>query len=391
MKHILLFIAIIILPGSILFSQDINTILTGVEKNNTTLLALRKSADAERIGNKTGLYLTNPEFAFNYLWGSPESIGNRHDISLLQSFDFPTAYAYRNQISEYRNAQVELEYERQRISIMTHTRLVCNGLVFHNALKAELRKRIENAQNLADSYRSKYELGEIGIIDFNKAQVYLLNILKDAESNEIDRTALLDELSSINGGIPVQFADSVYPVQAIALDFEQWYNNAELNNPVLQWLNQEITISRKNVKLNTAMGLPRLQAGYMSEKVVGQQFQGITVGLAIPLIENKNAVRHAKAKTIAVQSVESDTRMQFYSKLKALHTKAISLQNSLDDYRTNLQKFNNSSLLMKALDHGELSLAEYYYELSVFYESLDKLMALEKTLNESVIELNRYQ
>jgi hypothetical protein len=74
-----------------------------------------------------------------------------------------------------------------------------------------------------------------------------------------------------------------------------------------------------------------------------------------------------------------------------LHTKAISLQNSLNDYRTNLQKFSNSDLLLKALDHGALSLAEYYYELSVFYESLNKLLVLEKTLNETVIELNRYQ
>ena len=377
--------------GSNLFSQVIDNIIAEVEKNNTTLIALRKNADAERIGNKTGLYLKNPEFAFNYLWGSPESIGNRKDISLLQSFDFPSAYAYRNQISEFRNMQVELEYERQHKSILTQTRLICNGLIFHNALKAELRKRIENAQNLANSYKSKYEIGETGIIDFNKAQVYLLNIIKDAESNEIDRNALLAELRSLSGGIPVQLTDSVFPLQAIELDFEQWYIHAEQNNPVLKWLNQEISISQKDEKLNTAMGLPRLQAGYMSEDVVGQQFQGITVGLSIPLLENKNAVKYAKAKTIAMQSAETDTRLQFYNNLKSMHTKAISLQNSMNDYRTSLQKFNNSGLLLKALDKGELSLAEYYFELSVFYESLNKLLVLEKDLNETIIELNRYQ
>ena len=139
------------------------------------------------------------------------------------------------------------------------------------------------------------------------------------------------------------------------------------------------------------MGLPRFQAGYMSEDVVGQQYQGITVGLSIPLLENKNAVRYAKAKTVAVQSAETDNRLQFYNNLKALHTKAVSLQNSLNDYRTSLQKFNNTALLQKALDHGEITLAEYYYELTVYYESSDKLLALEKTLNETVIELNRYQ
>ncbi len=391
MKRLIIFIGTVILGCSNLLSQDIDMILAGVEKNNTTLIALRKSADAERIGNKTGLYPENPEFAFNYLWGSPESIGNRKDISLVQSFDFPSAYAYRNQISEQRNVQVELEYERQYRSILTQTRLVCNELIYQNMLSNELRRRIGNARKIADSYKSKFEAGETGIIDFNKAQVYLLNIIKDAESGEIERSSLLAELKSLNGGVPVEFNDSIFPLQTLPVDFEQWYADAEKNNPVLRWLNQEISISQKNEKLNAAMGLPKIQAGYMSEDVVGEQFRGVAVGLSIPLLENKNAVKYAKAKTFAVQSAESDNRQQFYNNLKALHTKAVSLQNSLDDYRTNLQKFNNSALLQKALDNGELSLAEYYFELTVYYESFNKILDIEKSLNETIIELYRYQ
>ena len=153
MKRPLILLCIISLGSLKLFPQGTDIVLAGVEKNNTTLIALRKSADAERIGNKTGIYLTNPEFSFNYLWGSPESIGNRKDISLLQSFDFPSAYVYRNQISELRNAQAELEYERQHKSIMTQARLICNGLIYHNTLMNELRRRIVNAQKIADSYK----------------------------------------------------------------------------------------------------------------------------------------------------------------------------------------------------------------------------------------------
>jgi hypothetical protein len=391
MKCLTIVLSTIILGSPNLLSQDIETILAGVEKNNTTLIALRKSSDADRIGNKTGIYLSNPEFAFKYLWGRPESIGNRKDISLMQSFDFPSAYVYRNQISEYRNSQVELDYERQLISIMTQARLLCNELIYHNALTNELKQRIVNAQKIADSYRSKFEAGETGIIDFNKAQVYLLNIIKDAESVEIERIALLAELKSLNGGLPVEFNDSIFPVQALPDDFEQWDINTEQNNPVLQWLKQEISIRQQTEKLNTAMGLPRLQAGYMSEDVVGQQFRGISVGLSIPLLENKNAVKYAKARTFAVQSAESDNRLLFYNNLKSLHTKAVSLQNSLKDYRFNLQNFNNSALLQKALDNGELSLAEYYIELIVYYESFNRMLVMEKSLNETITELYRYQ
>ena len=201
----------------------------------------------------------------------------------------------------------------------------------------------------------------------------------------------MSELQGLNGGIFIEFTDRVYQLLTIADDFEQWYIQAEQNNPVLQWLKQEVTINQKNERLNTALGLPKFQAGYMSEDVVGQQFQGVTIGLSIPLFENKNAVKYAKAKTIAVQSAEADTRLQFYNNLKALHTKAVSQQNSLNDYRTNLQLFDNSPLLQKALDLGELSLAEYIFELSIYYESFDKLLELERDLNMTIVELNKYQ
>jgi hypothetical protein len=392
MKRLIILLSIILLPGVNLFSQNsIDKVVDEVLKNNTTLSALRKNADSELIGNKTGIYLQNPEFAFNYLWGSPANIGNRTDISVLQSFDFPSAYVYRNQISDYQNEQVELEFRKQSKSIIMQTRLVCNDLIYHNALKSELSRRMANAEKIAISFKSKFETGDVGILEYNKAQVNLLNLSKDAESVEIERNALLSELQGLNGGIFIDFTDSVYQLQTIAGDFEQWYIRAEQNNPVLQWLKQEVTISEKNEKLNSALGLPKFQAGYMSEDVVGQQFQGITVGLSIPLFENKNAVKYAKAKTIAVQSAEADTRLQFYNNLKALHTKAVSQQKSLNDYRTNLQLFDNSPLLQKALDLGELSLAEYIYELSVYYESLNKLLEMERDVNMTIAELNRYQ
>jgi outer membrane protein, heavy metal efflux system len=392
MKIIIILLSSILLFAEELFSQDsIDNIINEIEKNNTTLSALRKNADAERISNKTGLYLKKPEIAFNYLWGSPETIGNRTDISILQSFDFPSAYAYRSQISDYQNEQVELEYQRQRKSILFQTRLVCNDIIYNNALKSELSKRIANAQNIANSYKSKYEIGDAGILEYNKAQINLLNLSKVAESIEIERNALLSALKMLNGGIFVEFSDSTFQFPTISSDFEEWYSQAEQNNPVLQWLKQEVIIRQKQEKLNTALGLPKFQAGYMSEEVVGQQFQGITVGMSIPLLENKNAVKYAKAKTIAVQSAETDTRLQFYNSLKALHEKAIDLQNSLNDYRIKLQLLSNSVLLQKALDKGEISIAEYIYELSIYYESSDKLLTLERNMNMTILELNKYQ
>ncbi len=391
MKRIIILIGIIAW-GPDLFSQNnTDNFISGVEKNNTTLSAFRKNADAERIGNKTGIYLQNPEVAFNYLWGNSSLIGNRTDLSIRQTFDFPTAYVYKSQISEFKNGQVELDYEKERKSILLQARLICMDLIYTNALKSEFSRIRENAQNIANSFKSKFETGDANILEYNKAQLNLVYINRDADLNEVQHTTLLAELKNLNAGIFIDFNDSIFPVQTIVADFEQWYKVAEQTNPLLTWIKQEVIISQKQEKLNAALSLPKFQGGYMSEKVPGQQFQGVTIGLTIPMWENKNAVQYAKAKTLAVQSVEADTRLRFYNKLKSLHTKATTLQKMLAGYRENQQLFNSSELLYKALVMGEISLAEYFFELSLVYESTKKLLELELDLNQTVADLYQYQ
>lgn len=390
MKKAILITAIVV-SGFNLFAQNtVDNVLTEVEKNNTTLSAYRKSIDAEKIGNKTGLTPQNPEVEFNYLWGNPSAIGNRTDFSIRQSFDFPTAYSYKNQISNLKNEQAEMEYKKQRNEVLYQTRLVCVKLTYYNALNVELSKRHANALIVAEAYKTKYSTGDVGILDFNKAQVNLLNISKELENNQIERNALLSELATLNGGNVINFTDSLFSLQTIPADFEQWYAQTEANNPLLQWVKQEIAISEKQVKLNTASSLPKFYGGFMSEKVVGQQFQGVTVGITIPLWENKNTVKYAKAQSMAMQSVEADAKLQFYNNMKALHNKAISLQTNVTDYRSKFAMYSNSELLEKAFNKGEISLTEYMYELSLYYESVFKLLEMEMNLNVGFAELNRY-
>jgi len=391
MKHLIIALMSIIAISSNLFSQsNIDKTLIEIEKNNTTLSALRKSVEANKIGNKTGIYLQNPEVEFNYLWGNPSAFGNRTDVSVKQAFDFPTAYSYKSQISNIKNEQVEFEYQKQRRLILLQTRLICTDLTYSNTLKLELSKRIIHAQDIANAYKSKFDIGETNILEYNKAQLNLLNISKELESIEIERNALLSELSRLNGGQSIDFTDSVFQEPIISTDFEQWYVLLEQNNPVLSWLKKEIEICQKQEKLNRAMSLPKLQTGYISEKVTGQQFQGVTVGLSIPLWENKNKVEFAKANTIALESIATDNKLQFYNHLKTLHTKAISLQKNVNDYRLSLLSYDNSELLKKALDKGEISLINYILELSIYYESVNKLLELEREMNKTLAELNQY-
>jgi outer membrane protein TolC len=391
MKKIL-FVTIYLFCTSSLYSQGVtDSIVSQILQNNKTLEAYRKTADAEKIGNKTGIYLSNPEVEFNYLWGSPSVIGNRTDVSVRQSFDFPTAYRYRSQISNLRNEQAELNYQKQRKEILLQARLICVELTSNLARRKELSARLGNASKIADSYQAKFKNGEANVLEFNKAQLILLNLTKVKETLDIEGKELASQLALLNGGNSIDFTDSEFQPLSIPADFEQWYANAEGANPVLQRLKQEIEVLQKQEKLNLAQSLPKFQAGYMSEKVVGQQFQGVTVGVSIPLWENKNTVRHVQAQAAAAQSLQADQKLHFYNNLKALYSRAVGLQKNLKDYREKLQECNNSDLVLKALDKGEISLLEYLFELTVYYESVDQLIETERNLHRTWVELNQYR
>lgn len=391
MRNILIIAISILAFNFSLYAQNkIDSVLIEIEKNNTTLEAMRKRSDADKLKNKTGIYIQNPEVEFNYMWGNPSVFGNRTDFSITQAFDFPSAYSYKNKISNIKNEQVVLIYEKLLKEMLLESRFVCYDLIYINALMAELTKRLNNAQNIASSYKVKYDLGETNILEYNKAQLNLLNLSKTTELLDIERIALTGDLMRLNGGIAIEFSESDFLTPVIPVDFEQWYKQTEISNPLLNFLKMEIEISQKQVSLNKAMSLPKLQAGYVSEYIVGQKFQGFTLGMSIPLWENKNTVKFSKANAIAIEDFAVDKKVQLFNRLKVLHTRAINLQNSSQEYKSKLQLYSNTEYLIKALDKGHITLIEYILELTIYYESVNNLLEIEKTLNKTIAELNQY-
>ncbi len=390
-RYIILILNIMFIAIPAIAQSNYDSVLSQIEANSVTLQAFKQQVEAQQLGNRTGIYLQNPEIGFGYLWGSPASTGNRTDFSVTQSFDFPTAYSHRSQVSEGRNMIAEYEYDRLRKELLLQAGNVCVNLIYSNKLQIELDKRLQHAQSIASAYQGRFAQGDIDILERNKAQLNLLNAQKASEVNVIERSALQAELVRLNGGKPLSFDDMIYPIYAIPQDFEQWYSQTQQNNPTLQIIAQEIEVSRNQEKLNRAMSLPKLSAGYMSESILGTMLQGVTVGVSIPLWENKNTIKQSKAQTTAWQNMEADAQVQFYNLLKTQHAKALSLQTMVNEYQKALGTTNNLDLLKKALDQGSLSLINYMLELSIYYDAMDKLLQAERDSWLASIELMQWE
>lgn len=380
----LLFLCILIPVNA---QNGIEKILQEVEANNTTLQALQKQVEAQKLGNKTGIWLPNPEITFGRLWGTPPEIGNQNDFGITQSFDFPTVYAHRNKLAGMENQNIDRLYQSERINTLLRAKQVIIELAYNNALSEDYTRRMEIAQTITDSYQKKFDLGEVNAIERNKVYMNLISCISKKEKIDIARQALLNELKSLNGGKEIQFNETDIPITPLPSDFNEWYAATESKSPALQYLSKQVDISKQQVKLRRAEGLPKLSAGYASERILGEKLQGVVIGISIPLWENKNSVKQAKAEVLSSESALEDNRIQFYNRLQSLFNQSVGLRETAQKYRDALSSYSNEPLLRKALDAGEISLLDYLLEAAFYYDAFNNMLEAERDYALAMAEL----
>lgn len=365
-------------------------ILQEIEKNNTLLVSLRSQAEAEKIGNKTGIFLENPEIEYSYLWGEKGERENKRDFSISQSFDFPSAYYHRKKLSDNQNVQVGLKYRIERKDILLEAKNICIQLIYQNVLSKELKKQLDLSRQLFDAYSKKMEVGEASILEVNKVNYAYLNAKKEYDASVIDQEFLQAELQRLNGGNSIGYLGELFPEANLPLNFENWYEDQLNKNLDLLSVKQEMAANKENEKLQRSLNLPKFSAGYLNAHEEGIRFNGFSVGVSIPLWENKNTVKQIKAQAQADEQREVDITIQYFHQMEALYKKAIKLKETLNELNRFELSDNTLALLGKALDKGEISLIEFTLELDVYYELIQNRLEIEKDLHLTLAELMKW-
>lgn len=387
MRKYIILIAVLAVAGPAAAQQTIDAVLQQIERNNTTLEALRKQTEADKLQNKTGITLPDPEVSFDYLWGDPSSIGNRKDFGVTQSFDIATIAGSRRRVADAQNGLLDVEYRAGRMAVLLEAKQTCIQLIYYNALKAELEQRLAHAQAVADFYDRQLADGNANRLEVNKARLSLSAAQGELRRNEVERTNLLAELQRLNGGEPIVFEQAAYAQPVLPQDFEAWYDEAAAANPVLAYARQNVELKRREMKLGKLTGLPQISAGYMSELVPESNFRGITLGLSVPLWSNRNRVKQAKAAVVAAELQQKDATVQFYERLRNQYDRTLGLQRTAGEYRKALAELDNTQLLRRALDAGEISLLDYIVELGLYYTTVDEALAAERDYELALTEL----
>lgn len=387
MKKTVLYIFFMIF-GFTAFSQgDFGRVLSMVEKNNPVLKTLRSQIEAGKVENRSENTLENPEVEVGYLWGTPSAIGNRTDFSISQTFDFPTLYLSRKKLISLKDNSLELQYASERLNVLMETQRNCAELVFHNALVELYGSKLRMAQDLHAAYRKKFESGEVSILDFNKAEFEYVSLKASYDESVLHRNALLSDLAVLNGGDTVDFGLSVYEFVPIDENFERWYSGIENKIPGLQLEENALQLERQQLKVAKSNWLPQISIGYVSEREVEERFQGLTIGISLPLWSNARNVRSQKMRLQAVDNQYQSVRIQYYGELKKVHARAVGLQRNMDEMQKTILNCNTTELLQKAFEAGEISLLTYIQEQNFYMDISVRFLEIQRDAMLAALEL----
>ncbi len=156
-------------------------------------------------------------------------------------------------------------------------------------------------------------------------------------------------------------------------------------------LEQEKIISKKQIEVSRALWLPKIEAGYHYQGILGQKFNGVHTVITIPLWENLNTVKVHQSKLLFADLELEAHRNEHYHEVKRLYDKFSNLKIILEEYQATFETLNSIPLLNKAVSLGQISIIEYFIEANYYVNAYVNYLQTEREYYEVIAELYKYQ
>lgn len=376
---------------SVFAQPGIEEVLKSIEVNNKTLQAGMQLNKAQKLEARTGNYLPNPTVELNQLWADRSAGGNSNELAVVQSFDFPTVYSNKNKLAKLKSETFDHQYAATRQQILLSAQQTCQEIIYLRKQKELLDKRLKNAERLENLYKQRFASGDANQLELNKIQLEKINANNASRLNASALRSQLEKLQALNGGIAIDFQGSAFPILQALPDYNQFEAEYLAADPTLRSLSSESESAQREVKVSRAESLPKFDLGYRRNGGSETKMNGFRVGVSIPLWENKNTVKRAKAQAeYATLSIEDNTQT-LKASLRELYIQAQALQNSKEEYSKALANQQNEELLNKALEAGQISMIDYFVEITILYDSIQNYLDVEKEYYNAMAQLQQNQ
>lgn len=364
-------------------AQGIEGVLHQIEQNNLSLRAHSSLTDARSLDARTANQLSNPHVQYVHAWGTPAEAGKTGELVATQSFDFPTAYARRSQMAKMQSSHYSADHALVRQQTLLEAKQLCIELIALRRQQAVAIEREQNAERIAEVYASRLEAGKGTIIEKNRAEMELTAARNAASMIQIEIEAAENRLRTLNGGIDVAFTETEYAPLAELLPLAEMEALYTTNDPSLLVAASQVEIAEQSIKVERAKTLPQFTLGYKLAHSPGQHFNGVVVGMSVPIFSGYRNTRAAKAQAAYAEAEQLSAVNDVRTSLAAMYERIDVLERSIEEYRAiETEMSDYRSYLSRAIDAGQISVVEYFSSLDNYYDVLSARIDFERQLQQ---------
>lgn len=390
MKNLIITTIILCFSLQTLGQSQADVVLESIRRNNKTIQAGKLYYTAQNTIAKTGNTPANPFVEYDHLYGTPAGAGTQKDFSVTQQLDFPTAYGYRSKVANSRIEQNAFLQKDAEQAVLLEAKKICIELVYQNKKEVAFERRFAINQKLYTDIKKKFDLQDATVLDLNKIKVQLATVKSDLILQRGKVTELKTRLTELNGGLELAITDTIYPETLPVPLFEELDSLIEANDPIIRSYEKDIEVNQQQLNLVKSLTLPKIETGYHSQSILGQNYKGFHLGVSIPLWENKNKVK-SQSQSLDYSSLRlQEQRIEHRYANKGIYNRYEAVKQAFSETQSILDNLNTVPMLDKALRLGQITSIEYGNELGLYYSLQERLLELEKDYNLTIAELQKY-
>lgn len=377
-----------------------------IAQNSPALKALEAGGKAETSKAKAENRLDDPEVEFEHLWPEKQE-SKRWSVGVTQTFSWPGLYGSRSKANEALAKEMEARYKAQyrtsKLQIsQTLARLILakkrvNMLCKVHSAICDLKKRTDTA----------WQHGETTILDVNKSTIEQANTASDLQLAVSERDNLYSELLALGYTCPqTQASKPLYTdeciiairalpdeletmsIPPVELADENTYMEAALRSPDIKLAEARIVAAEKAAEVAKISRTPGFSLGYRHVFEGGNHFNGLAVGMSLPVWNRRSEREAALAATLAARFEAQAAQTAATTSTRAAYANALRLQSQIAKLAPALENSDNFNLLEKAYNGGQLSMLEYLTETAYFLKARLALLDLHEQYFSAASQLN---
>lgn len=374
-RSLILLLTLLTLSEASSQSQStVRDVVETISRNNLSLQSLAAGQEAEYYELKGENALSGPSVEYSPFYQDGISGVAESELIVSEEFEFPTKYAARRHQLRQHTRVHQWQYRSALRKVQLETEQLCYEIIHKNQSLQMLQRRLSDSESLLQMFEKRMEAGDATILELNKVKLDRMDVLTTLSETQNERNRLLGQLQELNGGLPIELGDTLYPAQQ-EMDLNAKLEEFSLGDCDISVAEEELSLLRQDLSITRQEWLPNLTVGYRRNTEGRESLNGFMVGVSFPVLWSGNNIKAARKRQLSAELQVEDVRQSVANAVRSTYMELEGLRSVMASYDVPMMH-QTLDLLAKALQHGQITALQYYTEIDAIYEKLEAHLSL---------------